>query len=73
MQAQAEEMLREAEAKAAAKREIKEKNTTASKHRPSSDDMRKLDGSVKKNSGFVKKLVSDRNDVNNMRLTYMCM
>ena len=53
-------MLREAEAKAAAKREMKEKNTTASKHRPSSDDLKKLDGSVKKNSGFVKKLVSGK-------------
>ena len=73
MQAQAEEMLREAEAMAAAKREIKEKNTTANKHRPSSDDMRKLDGSVKKNSGFVKKLVSDRDHVNNDKHLYMYM
>ena len=60
MQAQAEEMLREAEAKATVKREMKEKNTTASKCRPSDDDLKKLDGSFKKNSGFVKKLVSDR-------------
>ena len=49
--------MREAKAKAAAKLELKQRNVHASKTRPSSDELKKLDGSVKKNSGFVKKLV----------------
>ena len=60
VQSQAQESLREAEAKAAAKLELKDRNVNASRQRPSSDDLRKLDGSVKKNSGFVKKLVRER-------------
>ena len=58
MQSQAEELYRDTEAKAAAKLELKKKNQNADKERPSRDDLKKLDGSVKKNSGFVKKLVS---------------
>ena len=50
-------MLREAETRAATKLELKQRNVHASKTRPSSDELKKLDGSVKKNSGFVKKLV----------------
>ena len=57
LQCQAEELLREVEAKAAAKLELKQRNVHAGKTRPSSDELKKLDGSVKKNSGFVKKLV----------------
>ena len=55
MQSQAEELYREAESKAAAKLELKRKNQNVD--RPSRDDLKKLDGSVKKNSGFIKKLV----------------
>ena len=60
LQCQAEEMLKEAETKAAARLELKQRNTNADKLRPTGDDLRKLDGSVKKNSGFVKKLVRKR-------------
>ena len=52
-------MLKEAETKAAARLELKQRNTNADKLRPTGDDLRKLDGSVKKNSGFVKKLVRE--------------
>ena len=57
MQSQAEELYRDTEAKATAKLELKRKNQNTDKERPSRDDLKKLDGSVKKNSGFVKKLV----------------
>lgn len=59
LQCQAEDMLKEAETKAAARLELKQRNTNADKLRPTGDDLRKLDGSVKKNSGFVKKLVRE--------------
>lgn len=54
----AEELFEEAEAKARVKSETKDKNLNVSGLRLSDDDLRKLDGSVKKNTAFQRKLVS---------------
>jgi regulator of nonsense transcripts 2 len=53
---QAMKSLEELNTKLQLKKEFKEKNLTASANRPKEDDLRKLDGSIKKNTAFTKKL-----------------
>ena len=57
LQSRAQELGKEAETRAKQKWEFKQKNLHADQDRPDESFLAKLDGSVKKNSAFVKKLV----------------
>ncbi len=57
MQSRAHELGEEARARAEQKREFRETNLRADGNRPDESQLKKLDGSVKKNTAFVKKLV----------------